>query len=93
MVVVATGASQQRVSSGTATNATVPVTYGTTAFTNINSGLVANATTGTDTLKLGASFITTTALNANRSFNAVNIAWDRTSPVVELSDIAVVKLA
>jgi len=30
---------------------------------------------------------------ANGSFNAVNIAWDRTSPAIELSDLAVVKLA
>lgn len=29
----------------------------------------------------------------NGYFNAVNIAWDRTSPAIELSDLAVVKLA
>ena len=30
---------------------------------------------------------------ANGSFTAVNIGWDRTSPAIELSDVAVVKLA
>jgi hypothetical protein len=30
---------------------------------------------------------------ANGSFNAVNVAWDRTSPAIEISDLAVVKLA
>jgi len=29
----------------------------------------------------------------NGYFNAVNVAWDRTSPAIEISDIAVVKLA
>jgi len=29
----------------------------------------------------------------NGFFNAVNVAWDRSSPAIELSDIAVVKLA
>ena len=29
----------------------------------------------------------------NGFFNAINVAWDRTSPAIEISDIAVVKLA
>jgi autotransporter-associated beta strand protein len=56
--------------SAASTNATVPVTYGSTAYTNINLALIPAST---DTIKIGAGFITTDDLNANRSFNAINI--------------------
>jgi autotransporter-associated beta strand protein len=56
------------------TNATVAAVYGSTAYTDLNRGLVANPGTGLDTVKVGTGFVTTDDVNFNRAFNALNIA-------------------
>ncbi|MGB8167670.1 MAG: autotransporter-associated beta strand repeat-containing protein, partial [Chthoniobacteraceae bacterium] len=82
-----TGPSTFTLTNPATTAGATPLTYGTTAYTSINSPLIAAST---DTIKLGTGFITVDDINANRSFNAINIAGsginlDSTCPNAQLT--------